>query len=333
MGTTIIDSLTSSDVTLKYHDANTIAANKTSSIDITNERTTAIVLSVFLLVCSTYLLVSLSYFQYWVPLKFFSPTKTSIKEWCDILCLMAAVFAFLNIIFEIVEIFTGEFSSSICVWIRHIKVVFLCAACGGSYSVLWLRQWELYRNPALHHLSNKLVRFCSAGSIFIGLIGGVTVPILHGTVRTYTSSEIGCVLVWTNFPQIFFEVCYYVVVVLAQTFLVGLFNYPLLQLGKSFLRGNMEKLQTIKRSRWAAVVAWVSTVTMGLLSLVPGVSKYYLLGSVLIDFDIMITLLSVIISFRDWKTKLLHVWLEENESAESGSGVVSANRTETISKV
>ena len=85
---------------------------------------------------------------------------------------------------------------------------------------------------------------------------------------------------------------------------MALFDCQLLTLGQSFIGRNGELLQMIKRVRWATLVALATTTTIGLLSLAPGVAKYFVLVRiVLLHYDIFISLLSVIISFRGWRAR------------------------------
>ena len=260
-----------------------------------------------------------------------SAENASAEKWSRNLCLMASVFALLRNVFDMLEIFTGQFSQSVCAWIKHIKVFFLCAAVLCTYAVLWLRQWQFYSTPALYHLSNKLTRTFSKVWIYVAVTACTITPIAHAASRTYTSSKTGCIMAARSDMFNLFEILYYIMAFMAQASLVALFNIPILNLGESFLERNTDQIEMIKRARWAALAALVSTITIALLCLQPGVAKYYLLGSVFYDFDILISLISVIISFTDWKERLAPCLNgREIEAVENGSEAVSANRTEIV---
>ena len=258
-----------------------------------------------------------------------SRENASAKKWSEILCLIAASFAILRIVLELVEIFTGEFSSSTCLWIRHAKVFLLCAAAGSTYSVLWLRQWQFYNTPALRDFSTNITRLFSKAMIFIMIGTCIVVPITHIAVRSYASSVTGCVLAWTNVPVILFETFYFTFATSCQAILIGLFGYPLLKLS-----GNIEQIRVLKRVGCAAIIAMATTVTSGASFFIQPVTKYFLLGHVFLDLDIMISLLSVIFSFRDWRGRLVPCLVgKELDSSRRESEGASTNRTEITSKV
>ena len=329
------------DVTLSY-DLN-VTTNITSSIDITKERTVATVLCLFLLLCSAYLVSSLSYFRYRTVLKNraqvcqkkFSRRYTLFKKWSEILCLIAASFAILRIVLELVEIFTGEFSSSTCLWIRHAKVFLLCAAAGSINSVLWLRQWQFYNTPALHHLSTNITRLFNKAMIFIMIGTSAVVPIMHIAVRSYASSVTGCVLAWTNVPVTLFETFYFTFATTCQAILLGLFGYPLIKYRRPNIEGrDTRKIRILKRAGCAAIIVIATTVTSGASFFTPPVTKYLLLGHLFLDLDIMISLLSVIISFGDWRERLAPCLVgKELDSSVRESEAASTNRTKITSKV
>ena len=324
--------LSNHDVTSGDYETTT-TSNMTPSIDITSQKTAATVLCVFLLLCAIYLLIALSYFEHQKRIKASLRNSTKEKN-MRILCLCAATFMLFRYIFEMVEICESEFYSSPCVWVRHVKLLMLTGSAVCAYLVLWLRQRVFYEAPILEDLSNNITKTCSFAVVFF-MVATVSIPAtIYLAAVTFGSSDTGCSVVssavWSSLPG----VLYYILALSFQTILISLFIYPQWKQHKapSLIKnkeGRIDLIRLIKRVGNATIVAVATTSAAGLLSLailnIPG--TYHELLHILLDFDLLINLLSVIFSFFDWKTRLVPFRLEQNEAKKGNEDAVPKNTT------
>ena len=299
-----------------------ITPNMTSSIDITNQRTAATVLCALLLLCAIYLLMTLSYFEHQMRQKEQEKSKRrksssnlTAGERLRILCLCSAAFALLRYVFDMVEILEIKFAFSPCAWVRHVKLLMLTGSAVCSYLVLWLRQRLFYNTPALKHLSNKITKICSFAAV-IFMAASASVPVaIYLAISTYVRAEVGCLLVSNQVWEWIPGVLYYVLVLIFQFMLISLFIYPQWKHHKdqSSIVENKDLIPLIKRVGNAAIVAVTTTSASGLLSLALLELPYDEWLHLLVGLDILVNLLSVIFSFRDWKKRLAPFLVDANE--------------------
>ena len=242
-------------------------ANVVSSRDFSIEYTLSAVVGITLLFCGTYLLFSLSFYEYQqLAFKNNKQKKIEPRTW-RLLCLIATEFALLRFILDITEIFQTQISSDPCRWLRQVKAILYCGAITCIYLVLWLRQRHFYSLPALEHQSSRTIRFFSGSVIFIMVAANLVTIVLYVATRGYESTNRGCTVawstVWTKSPGLLL----FLFTASFQTILVGLFIYPLYNRRKSSnLPKNEKETQQIKRVSVAAVVAVVTTAIVSLLS-------------------------------------------------------------------
>ena len=312
--------MTSSNKPLFSHDITTndfaegTTSNMTSSTQFTDQKLVATILCIFLLLCATYLLIALSFFEYQTRLRQNSKSKTFCRnltkeERFRVLCLCSVIFMQLRYALELVEIFQNEFTFSPCAWTRPTKMFMLTGSAVCTYLILWLRQRNFYNTPRLKHISNNVTRTCSF-FVIVFMAASASIPvILYLSTRSYARSMyFGCVdtfpTVWHWLPGLL----YYILVLLFQSMLISLFFYPPWKHRHSSLVEHKDLMQMIKRVRNAATVAVVTTSVSGLLSLVllntPTIQESDELLHILLDFDILVNLLSVIIAFKNWRARL-----------------------------
>ena len=297
------------------YDVTSGTANMTSLRDFGTEHTLSAVLGIILLFCGSYLLFSLSFYEYRVAQKNNKVTNRRKKlkslvvdvfgDRTRLLCLVAAVFTLFRYIFDLIEIFQAQIPSDPCRWLRQVKAILQCGAITCIYLVLWLRQRQFYSLPALEYLSSRTIRFFSGAVIFIMVAANLVTIVLYLSTRGYESTDRGCTVawstVWTKLPGLLL----FLFTASFQIILVGLLIYPLYKHGtSSSLPGNKKQMQLIKRVGIAAVVAVASTAIVSLLSITVLSGNYGALRQVVYSIDIFISLLCIIVSFQDWRARL-----------------------------
>ena len=297
-------------------------ANVMSSRDFSTEHTLSTVFGITLLFFGTYLLFSLSFYEY-QQLAFKNNKVTNKQKKIEprtwrLLCLIAAVFALLRFIVDIIEVFQTQITSDPCRWLRQVKAILSCGAITCIYLVLWLRQRHFYSLPALEHLSSRTIRFFSGSVIFIMVAANLVTIVLYVATRGYESTDRGCTVawstVWTKLPGLLL----FLFTASFQTILVGLFINLLYNHRKSSkLPENEKETQLIKRVSIAAVVAVVTTAIVSLLSVTALSGNYGALRQTVYSIDIFISLLCVIFSFKDWRARLFVCLATEKTVAET----------------
>ena len=292
-------------------------ANVMSSSDFCTEHTLSTVLGITLLFFGTYLLFSLSFYEHQLALKNNKVTskQKTIEPRTRLLCLVAAVFAFLRFILDIIEIFQAQITSDPCRWLRQVKAILYCGAITCIYLVLWLRQRHFYSQPALEHQSSRTIRFFSGSVIFIMVAANLVTIVLYVATRGYESTDRGCTVawstVWTKLPGLLL----FLFTASFQTILVGLLIYLLYKDCKSSKLPENKKLKQIhliKRVSIAAVVAVATTAIVSLLSITALSGNYGALRQTVYSIDIFISLLCIIFSFQDWRARLFACLATEN---------------------
>lgn len=294
--------------TIHFIPTTTTTLNTTSYQLFSTEHTISIVLAVFLLFSAIYVLVFLVVYERKMKLnnEEISRNRSKMNNWLRWLCLSGTFLALLRYIFDFVEIFEKNFWISPCVWIRQAKAILQSGSISCLYLILWLRQYSLYRSPCFHHLSNRVVRFCSRAILVIMVVCNVIVVVLYLATRAYHSSTRGCVLrctdVWSKLPGVLL----FTFTASFQTILLGLLLYPLYKHKhtSSSLYGNRKQFLVMKRVTVATLVVVLGSGIVGILGITVLSGNYGALRQVVYGFDMMVTLLAVIFSFSDWKVRL-----------------------------
>ena len=275
------------------------------------------------LTCGTYLLFSLLYYEYRVAQKNKQVTNRRKKlesliidvfaDQTRILCLIAAILAVLRYIFDIIEVFQARIPSDPCRWLRQVKAVLQSGAITCIYLVLWLRQRHFYRMPALAYLSGRITRFFNGAVIVIMVVANLLTIVMYLATRAYVSTARGCTVqwstVWTKLPGLFL----FIFTTSFQLILVGLLVYPLYKHGTaSLLPENKRQIDLIKRVSVAAVVAVVSTGVASLLSITVLSGNYGALRQIVFSIDILVSLLCIIVSFNDWRARVLACFVSKD---------------------
>jgi len=280
------------------------------------------VISKILIVCGAYLLASLVMFEFRVNLKNRKEGKrrnltsllvdktANITRWW---CLAAAVLILLHFISELLEIHEGQTSDALCNQIRHVKAVLQCGALSFLYLVLWFRQRQFYRMPAFKYLCGRTTRFFSASVIIVMAIANIVTITLYLATRVYASSARGCYVkmstVWPKLPGVLL----FIFTTTFQVTLVGLLIYPLYKHhSHSSLPGCGKQMKQIKRVSIAAIVAVSTTMLINILSLTVLGSAYGALGQIIHGIDILVTFLSILFSFNDWRARIFAFMVKNN---------------------
>ena len=294
---------------MSYSHLNDITTDTTSQVDITHQKTAAIIWCVALLLCAAYLLISLSYYEY--------RHRVINGRWLRILCFSSAIFIFLRYVLDLAEIVENQLPFNLCAWVRQAKTVMLGGSVMCTYAVLWCRQRQFYSMPMLKDLSNRMTKFLSFAVIFIMVLSAFIPVIVYVSTRSYIRLENGCVMSYTTVWSALPGVLYYILTKSYHIILIALFIYPLLKYRQivaerkdhhpghtSFVEKN-GFLKMIKRVRNATIVAVATTSLTGFITLALLGKTYELLLHLIIDVDILVNLLCVIFSFSDWKARLL----------------------------
>ena len=310
------------------NDVTSIPSLNATSRDFSAEHTTSAVLGFMVLTCGTYLLFSLMYYEYRVAQKNKQATNRRKKlksiimdvfaDQTRILCLIAAILAVLHYIFDMIEVFQARIPSDPCRWLRHVKAVLQSGAIMCIHLVLWHRQRHFYRMPALAYLSGRITRFFSGAVIVIMVVANLLTIVLYLATRTYESTARGCTIqrstVWNRLPGLL----RFIFTTSFQLILVGLLVYPLYKHGtSSSLPENKRQIDLIKRVSVAAVVAVVSTGVASILSITVLSGNYGALRQIVFSIDILVSFLCIIVSFRDWRARLLVCFVSKEKITET----------------
>ena len=308
------------------------------------------VFSKFLLTCAAYLLVSLALFEFRVGLKNRKEGKrrnlTSLLidktanrlRW---LCLAAAFLVLALSVSELLEIHEGQFSDMLCNRIRHTKAILQCGAVSCLYLVLWLRQHQFYTMPAFKYLCGRTIRFFSGAVIVLMALANIVTITLYLATRVYGSSERGCYVksstIWPKLPGV-------LLVIFTTSFqvtLVGLLIYPLYKHeAHSSLPSCGKQMRQIKRVSIAAVVAVATMMLVNILSLTVLERTHGALGQIIHQADVLVTFLSILFSFNDWRARLFAFFVHDDsiigtfkgkqrEQASDGSRIDLAENVST----
>jgi len=295
-------------------------------IDYGPQRTACFFVSSVLLLLEVYVATVLFAFEHKVTMKnkrdlfnwFGKKTrivKDKIADWLRRLCLTASVLLVVRLCLEVIETRFGENVASVCLMVRHAKAVLHSCIVTCIYLALWFRQRQFYQQPMMEHLTNREVRFFSMAMIVIMATANVTTITLYLSTRQYTNSIRGCVVGVSSIPTKIPGVFLFVSTLSFQVILLCLFIYPLyrhrrainqLQLTSSSLADSQKRETTlIRRVTVAATVTILTDIVSGAISVFVFSKSYGVIRNLIYDGDMLVALLCLVLSFADWRTRLV----------------------------
>lgn len=200
----------------------------------------------------------------------------------------------------------------------------------SMYLVLWFRQRVFYQHPRLKHLSSKLIRFVSWAMCFVMIATMLATAVIFFGVGSYVGVIKGCTVrgPLTSSRWVMLIGC----TSIFQIFLLVLFIYPLMkhkrEVQRSFTcKKNDIIIQLIKRATVTSILSVVSDVGFGLLILFLR-REIVTISTFVCDVNIVFNAICVVMSFPDWKLRLLPWRISSN-----GVPAVTENCTDGQSKV
>ena len=281
---------------------------------------TAAVLSKVFIAVEGYILLSLALFELRVGLKnkrgqgnnrHTSVKTDSIANLMRHLCLTASFFILLRSITELLEIHEGQHSDLYCNATRYAEIIMNCGAITCLYLVLWLRQRQFYKLPTFKHLYGRAIRFFSASVVVIMAAANVITITLYLATRQFRSSEQGCIIAWSSVWVKLPGLLFFIFTTSFQVILVSLLLHPLIKHGRASSRSTGYK--QVKRVSIAALVAITTTITVSLVSPIFSHQMYGVVQQLINNLNILVTFLSILFSFNDWKCRLFCVFFANKE--------------------
>lgn len=225
----------------------------------------------------------------------------------DLLCFLSALSTFLRIGLDL-ELIIGKDTDRKCAVSMGMKNILYIIALTSLYTILWLRQKVFYSCSSLKHLRSKTISFCSWFVLVFFCVGAAFILSMYITTATYMSTDCGCVR--HDRAKIMKYVGGLAGTVISQLILLMLVIFPLLNrepvarrldFSSARKRGTLVKA-FVKRATIATVVCIVSDCVSSGLGIAFGKYEVYKL---VFEINLIINLLSVVISFPDWQDRVL----------------------------
>lgn len=227
----------------------------------------------------------------------------------------------------------GRFNDFGCDLAIKFKLAFYALGIIASYMVLWLRQRIFYQNPRLVHLSSRFVRFLSwSMSIFI-IVGLSSTAVLFFAVGKYLGTPQGCVV-----QESFVTKIRWYILIISTTFfqiaLMSLFIYPLikhhLSLKSIKISSNQKNpiIPMIKRSTIMAALC-IGTDLFSAFIVVIRKQEVVTMSTFLYDVNIVMNVFFVILSFPDWKLRIMPWNMTQYESQTTEESATTSSRNIT----
>ncbi|XP_078488764.1 uncharacterized protein LOC144746038 [Ciona intestinalis] len=247
------------------------------------------------------------------PKKRTGPKRVTREDLMRRLCLVASFLLLFRMIAEFIEIGYGETSHNVCRYVRAFKSVVHSLVVTCIYLVLWIRQRRFYKTPALEYLSTPFVRTLSFSVVIIMAVTNVSNIGLYLITRAYTNSPRGCVVEWSSIAKLTPGLVLVVSTLTFQLVLLGLLIYPLFhhlkykkQRGLSgACSGPSNEIPYIKRVTVAAMVAVITDIICGAVTVFALKNTYGSMRQVVYDIDMLILLIAICMSFENWRNRLL----------------------------
>lgn len=188
------------------------------------------------------------------------------------------------------------------------------------YSALWLKQRVLYQNPALKHLSSKLVRGFSIFTFIILLTTCTLLLVLFLVGVNYSGTPVGCLDEPINDISANRWLLFGTMIPIFQVCLLSLFIYPLvkhysrMRQMPTHAQGRNPVTELIKR---ATIMTIMTVITDMLCWGTAMLIKFREPESlILFDADLVINLFCLVLSFPDWKERFMP-WRLRKENRQS----------------
>uniref|UniRef100_H2YQW7 G-protein coupled receptors family 3 profile domain-containing protein n=1 Tax=Ciona savignyi TaxID=51511 RepID=H2YQW7_CIOSA len=268
------------------------------------QRIAALVIAILVSCAGSYIFIVLTVFEVLVD------RPADFMRW---LCLAASFLLLWRVAAEFVEIRHGEDSRLVCRHGREFKTLLQSVIISCIYLVLWIRQRGFYKMEALARLSNPIIRGLSFSVVIIMAITSVSTVVLYFVSRAYTNSARGCVVEWSTIWKLLPGIIYFVSTFLFQIILLGLMINPIYQhirtlntTGISFNRSEPSKeIILVKRVTTATAIAITTDIICGIVSVFVLTNTYGSSRQLVYDIDMLVSLIVVICSFSDWRTRLV----------------------------
>lgn len=223
------------------------------------------------------------------------------------LTVFGSVFVFLRIISEQLQLIFSATSDFHCNVIIKLEIVLYALPIATIYVFLWLRQRLLYQHPTMRLLSSRTTRVVSWVTLAMMIVAELGTALIFLIVRQYRSSEYGCLLKESSLANIIPWLIILVSSVIFQGSLLMLFVYPLWNQRnkmKSFQseHQNIDVLRPIiVRVLVMTSVCVFSDVVAALVTLT---TENILISNILYDFNLLVNLIGIVCSFKDWPERL-----------------------------
>lgn len=231
-----------------------------------------------------------------------------------IMCIIAAFSAAVTIGFDF-TLFLGQNDYG-CELTRKFVVTAQGINSIAVYSALWLRQRVFYQDPKLNHLSSKFVRILSWSIVLIFITASFCCLGFSLFLVRYIGTPYGCINPDTRVTVFNLLILQLVSTMFFQVIFLALFIYPLLKHHQSMKAANTEQgrnpvIKIVKRVIIITIICVVTDVMC--IFIVYFLDKTTRLRFTL-SINVFINVISVILSFSDWKMRVMPWRMKEDKS-------------------
>ena len=279
---------------------------------------------------ATYLTITLSMYEFRQKneekLKLFSlkELKTSLSR--GSLCLIAVCICVIRVFFEQIELRLGTVFDLACRFYQVQLIITYHTSVSCIYILLWARQVNMYRHPALRRLRSSALRVASV-VVLIGMLGCFLTNIVTYIVFfTLVSSPNGCVYDSSNVsgpPSFLPGVIMLFGSVVFQFSLLGLLVYPLIKRYRvcrksdAPISGVLISTHVKKPIVRLFVCATICVVSDGVASYLlvyvyDGVKPVFFWVNIY-TVNLLCNIVAVIRSFANWKQRLFPWYTPSNK--------------------
>lgn len=222
------------------------------------------------------------------------------------LCIFAAVFAFVRVGFDLRLIY-GRNDSYWCTATIKMKTVGYALSLLAVYLVLWIRQRIFYNDVRLKHMSSKFIRAISWFISILFVTSGLTTLTLFLVSGEYLGTPYGCLSLEGRLDNIRYKLLI-TSTVFFQFFFLSLFIYPLVKHQKTMKHFSAESKENpiVKLIMRATVSTSICIVTdAACLAIATPLDRYGSAQILVYDVNIVINVVSLIVSFADWRERFM----------------------------
>lgn len=233
-------------------------------------------------------------------------TRDSTVTLITATCIAAAATAFLRLGVDFCIIFGYYESNFECEFSRLFKVIFYSISLTTVYAALWLKQRIFYQDPRLKPLSSKFIQILSWATILLIVSSGFSVSLLFVIGVRFKSSPIGCL--YENVISFAKQrwILLILLTLLYQICLLTLLLYPIVKQYQSMRRNSTEvnplMIRLLKKATATTLACMVSDTTCAIVAMI---IHHNQVDNFLYDLNITINVISLILSFPDWKMRLM----------------------------